>query len=363
MAAVLILLLLAPLGHAQLQHHLYSKPISNATLAQEMTACGAFGPGAWTFKQAQPPDAQALWGTLFAQRQIWEHQHPYDCRTRKLAVYSPERLWHGIGSHLHSIGISMGLAMYHVQQHELHRANVSTAVLVRLPSDNQKLPSPQSEELGIPEVFKAMLEQSPIPRVWWYYWWRCQSSAFMVRPTSLTLAKLQLAREQRFSPADREALATQSWVSVYVRRGDKAKETPGMVTDPAVFMSAATRLMQAKEAGSPLQRIFLATEDVDVHAYFVTQATVPVMVANVSRYKANVSYSPLEHAARIGPHVEFIDSLLSLELTMGGDAFVYSMVSNWGRLVNELRSTVSCKAGRPFFDPDQPAGVKTLFWK
>ncbi|KAJ9522737.1 hypothetical protein QJQ45_019861 [Haematococcus lacustris] len=252
---------------------------------------------------------------------------------------------------------------YHIQQHEQHRANGSTAVLVRLPSDNKKIPSPQDEKLGIPDVFKPMLEQSPIPRVWWYYWWRCQSSAFMVRPTSLTLAKLQLAREHRFSPADREALATQSWVSVYVRRGDKAKETPGMVTDPAVFMSAATRLMQAKEAGSPLQRIFLATEDVDVHAYFVTQATVPVMVANVSRYKANVSYSPLEHAARIGPHVEFIDSLLSLELTMGGDAFVYSMVSNWGRLVNELRSTVSCKAGRPFFDPDQPAGVKTLFWK
>ena len=63
------------------------------------------------------------------------------------------------------------------------------------------------------------------------------------------------------------------------------------------------------------------------------------------------------HAMKIGVDVEYIDSLVSLDLSLQCDGFVAAMVSNWGRLINELRSTVRCKADQPFYDPEQPGGM------
>ncbi|GFH32675.1 inner membrane translocase, partial [Haematococcus lacustris] len=115
---------------------------------------------------------------------------------------------------------------------------------------------------------------------------RCQASAYIVRPNRRTLAAIEHARNLTLSMADRHALSSGSWVSVYMRRGDKAKERPLMLTDPQPFLDLATRMLNS-HPGQVSPRIFLATEDVDVHRYFITQSVVPVYSTNVTRFPAN----------------------------------------------------------------------------
>ncbi|KAL6757151.1 hypothetical protein V8C86DRAFT_2630272 [Haematococcus lacustris] len=420
MAAVLLLLATClgwlNVSEAVQKHHLYREPIVNATLQREMEACGDFGPGAWISRKMKTPrlpeGARALWGTLYTQRRIWELQHPYDCRTTKLAYYSLPADGHGIGSSLHLLGHALGISMdmgrvfvigqevsvwmrgkhcegsrtldecyfqpvsscnyadvlrhgqalpYRRSDHTNLRANVSDAPVIQI-TEWAEMGDSHNVSNALTADIKQMLRQSPIPQEWWFYWWRCQAAGYMVRPNPRTLAAIDRARQQYFSQADRLSLESASWVSVYVRRGDKARENPEMLKDPKPFLDRATQLIR-DNPGTVAPRIFLATEDVGVHSYFKANATVPVFSANVTRFNEDKGYSPMDHAKRIGPDVEFINALMSLEFTMTGDAFVFAMVSNWGRLINEMRSTVQCKVDSYFFDPEQPNGITRLNWR
>jgi hypothetical protein len=53
-----------------------------------------------------------------------------------------------------------------------------------------------------------------------------------------------------------------------------------------------------------------------------------------------------------GYHEELLDGLLNLDLALQCDGFVSSFSSNWARLIEELRSTVRCKAGSAYVDVD-----------
>lgn len=53
-----------------------------------------------------------------------------------------------------------------------------------------------------------------------------------------------------------------------------------------------------------------------------------------------------------GYHEELLDGLLNLDLALQCDGFVSSFTSNWARLIEELRSTVRCKAGSMYVDVD-----------
>ncbi len=49
---------------------------------------------------------------------------------------------------------------------------------------------------------------------------------------------------------------------------------------------------------------------------------------------------------------EMLDSLLNLDLSLSCDGFVASFLSNWARLIEELRATVRCKAHKALLDVD-----------
>lgn len=53
-----------------------------------------------------------------------------------------------------------------------------------------------------------------------------------------------------------------------------------------------------------------------------------------------------------GFHEEVLDGLLNLDLALQCDGFVSSFASNWARLIEELRSTVRCKANSAYIDVD-----------
>lgn len=62
---------------------------------------------------------------------------------------------------------------------------------------------------------------------------------------------------------------------------------------------------------------------------------------------------------------EVLDGLLNLDLAMQCDGFVASFYSNWSRLIEELRSTLRCKASAVYVDVEftNMAFLRTVFWR
>lgn len=69
-----------------------------------------FPPGSWTDAAARHGQAGAWHGTLAAQRALWFHQNPPDCKSSKFFIITaiPDS---GIGSSLHTISALMGYGM------------------------------------------------------------------------------------------------------------------------------------------------------------------------------------------------------------------------------------------------------------
>lgn len=69
------------------------------------------------------------------------------------------------------------------------------------------------------------------------------------------------------------------------------------------------------------------------------------MAMKPDRSKSNLQYME-EH----GFASEVLNGLLSLDLATQCDGFVASVYSNWARLIDELRSTIRCKAHKTYMD-------------
>ena len=57
-----------------------------------------------------------------------------------------------------------------------------------------------------------------------------------------------------------------------------------------------------------------------------------------------------------------LNSLLHLDLALQCDGFVGTLSSNWCRLMDELRSTVRCKAHAPYLDAQQDSLPYDVDW-
>ena len=93
--------------------------------------------------------------------------------------------------------------------------------------------------------------------------------------------------------------------------------------------------------------MFFSTEDKVTADFFEGLQDRNVTFTRVKRY--NDTYiSPMGWAAEIGRSTEMLNSLTSLDLALQCDAYVLTLSSDWGRLIDELRSTVRCNADHPF---------------
>jgi hypothetical protein len=205
----------------------------------------------------------------------------------------------------------------------------------------------------VPDVFKDLLQQSSIPVPGWSFWWRCQVSAFIVRPNLRTLHAIHVLKMKTFGS---KSIAPGT-IGIHIRRGDKKTEAPNMIDSTEPFLATAEKLKQMHSQLTT--RIYLGTEDNNTLHEMVSHSQWQFDYTDVERYPACMASShcgPIAHARRIGPEVEFLNSLVSLDLILSCDAFVGVMESNWVRLIDELRSTVRCKANRPFEDPERPFG-------
>ena len=98
--------------------------------------------------------------------------------------------------------------------------------------------------------------------------------------------------------------------------------------------------------------LFVSTEDAAAIEYFFNQTDWGVRYAdNPSLWKPDTKLWAHEYALKVGPSKDMLGSLLNLQLTLECGAWVGTLSSNWCRLIDQMRSTVACKAHLPFVDP------------
>lgn len=206
-----------------------------------------------------------------------------------------------------------------------------------------------------PVMFHKLLTSGNMSKSF-YYWWRAQASAYIVRPNVRTLLELDRRRDLVFGGEDIE----EGTVSMHVRHGDKWKEMT--LADDATYLKAVEELMAIDEQPKALKRnIFLSTEDAATVEFFSNVKNWTTRWTNVSRVSDSTT-SPVSFAVRIGWNEEFLNSLLSLQLALECDAWVGQIPSNWCRLIDELRHTTRCKHHHLYYDVMTGTAIKDYDW-
>lgn len=243
-------------------------------------------PGAWSDAATRHGLHGAWFGTVAAQKAIWAHQNPADCAAAKFVIVKDIPV-SGIGSTLHVLSAIFGHAMsvgrvvllapngiwwvdltdaardggycrganntldtcyFHpLSKCTLVDAGVTThgqlASLPRMASCNPATDAdkkvvragfdytwPTSCNRDGPFPFHDLLAKSHIKRDRWYYWWRAQAVAYIVRPNERTLgeiARRRAAHLRTVSGGKFKSAAVPPQVgsiSVHVRHGDKIIE-------------------------------------------------------------------------------------------------------------------------------------------
>lgn len=241
----------------------------------------------------------------------------------------------------------------------------------------------------VPFAFRSLLACSPMRSTAEYYWWRAISVTYITRPKQAVVKWLHnnSLRDLDSYRSHKHSHQLPSYVSVYVRRGDKAVE---MHLVPVSRYSEAIDMLYDKGLVIPRnshhhkssQRIiFVASEDSRV----MKEMTDWSQARNYSMYSTNLFdrsglYAELTNAQRrqhdgigmIGRHkgppkaapkpvavaftandhhvLEYLSMLLNIHHLIQAEGFVCTMASNFCRLVDELRATIGGRADRPYLD-------------
>ena len=126
-----------------------------------------------------------------------------------------------------------------------------------------------------------------------------------------------------------------------------------------MFHRAAEMLYCAGSKAHGLNRsVFLSTEDPGAVAYFDQLSMWNTSYTDVPR-KPDWQKSTVEYAQEIGPANEMLNGLINLDLALQCEGWVGTLSSNWCRLIDELRSTVRCKADGLYVDAQHisPPGI------
>ena len=384
------------------EHHMYNHALvasrmdfgelSKAYGSERIHVLDDYCQGAWFarggFVSGKNRGMHVLFGTSLAQRRIWNSQYTENCSTAKYVVHRLPS--NGIGSVLHVASAGLALAMQ-LGRIYVEQADTSNFWLQGTfcndsgtmdgcyfePWSNcrshEALPIDADYDVGVdqshlrtialhgneyqvrtlvPNIFHKLLEADDlIPHESWYYWWRAQAIAFLVRPNGAVLTELEARRAKVFGRSE----LPPGTISVHVRHGDKHIEAQEI---PNEAYEKEANYLRARFPDLLSSSIYLSTEDPGTVDFFTEARSWSVGFMLVER-KPDKSKSTTEYAQQFGPTEEMLNSLLSLQLALEADAWVGTLSSNWCRLIDELRSTVYCKADRPFSDP----AVKKQRWE
>lgn len=208
------------------------------------------------------------------QRAIYEHQNPASCDGAKFVAYAaPDG---GVGSVLHALTVALSFAMDQGRILFEYPGNAlmmdaacggkSVTDCYFLPLSKCKPPSGAAADVvfsmhqghitahraNAPARFLPLLEKTQIDPKQYYFWWRAQGAAYIVRPNERTKAELAARMAKQAVPP------LQRCISLHIRHGDKHNESP--VFDDATYLQAV-EMVYEQAAGAVDRCIFLSTED------------------------------------------------------------------------------------------------------
>jgi hypothetical protein len=215
-----------------------------------------------------------------------------------------------------------------------------------------------------PQIFFQYLDCTPLPRFWYFLWWRGISITYFLRPNERTLAWLEANRDQSLiQKYDGKC------ISSYVRHGDKAIEMQLMplsrYTNTAMTVWSRPRNSvpgfetTANEVEStPLPKVFYVSsedylvfrdadtwgkaENAEIHYSNISQA----LLADKHR---SIKQRDLEQ--RVGSRqYEYLSYLLHLVDVISCEVVICTWPSNYCRVIDELRTTIGGKANRYSID-------------
>ena len=387
---------------SEYRHHLYNDGHISKTwlesdfLQRRLCRVEQWLQGSWVGHSQEP--GEQLFSSSNAQRKIWEHQHPEDCASQNFLLYAGDNsVGHGIGSTLHLATWALAEAMSagrillfaatpdgiwtrgefcdgYKTFYECYFEPVSSCTLNDL-LQNQSIseipvlqPGGEQQHLQLVRVLMGSFEASrtrlippqvePLLRSTFvapskrYFWWRAQGVAYILRPNPRTLQEIAARKAKSF--ARQIPFGT---ISVHIRHGDKARE---MVLVPdEVYLRKAEELLAAFPELT--RTIFLSTEDSESVKFFRQVSNWTVLLVDTPRQTKVMS--PADFANDIGADEEVLNSLTNLDLALDCSAWVGTLGSNWNRLIEELRSTVRCKAHLPYLDAHQGWEIENYDWR
>ena len=340
-----------------------------------------------------------LFGFEEAIEAIWKNQNPPDCKTAKFMI---SRGWSsGFGSRMHVEGSGFTEALNsgrvylmhtggmdwitqnsHCNKQKVHSfecyylpwskctlhdamdaktvavdyyndPNSASSKTVFLRHDHHKGPFQK-----IPDMFSSMLHCSPIQPKFYYYWWRAVTASYVLRPNEATMKALDQYRT--FPIGDENTVANnERCMAIYVRQGDKVvKEMKilhwkdfhtvaeymwdhGLVQNKHIKDHNKLHYFFGTETPSVLNEVIKWSKTTNTTLYYTNLFDRSVVAAAHSQHK---SKSNAHH------DLEYLSMLLNLEYSLKCDAWVCTIMSNWCRVIDELRATVGGKANYHYAD-------------
>ncbi len=214
----------------------------------------------------------------------------------------------------------------------------------------------------VPKIFHEYLDCTPLPRFWYFLWWRAISITYFLRPNRHTLSWLEANREQSLiQQHDGKCIST------YIRHGDKAIE---MILLPFErYSSIATQLWNTTDPrfGKRERVFYVSSEDRQVFneaVHFGKTMNAEIRYSNISQLLIANSPNGVKHVVlEHGQHpslatarqYEYLSYLLHLTDILSCEEVICTWPSNYCRVIDELRTTVGGKANRLTVD----IGVET----
>lgn len=130
--------------------------------------------------------------------------------------------------------------------------------------------------IGIPHQFLELLSLAPIDRDHYYYWWRAQSMAYILRPNARTRFEIEM---RRLKMTNYHALPS-GIICVQIRHGDKEAEAPS-APDDAYLRDVHRLLNEFPELDCS---VYIATLDKDSLRHFESQHDLTVFHTELPRY-------------------------------------------------------------------------------
>ena len=343
--------------------------------------------------------------TQEVQDHIYTKQHPMSCENKKFLISNGNDSLAGLGSQIHVSGIHLGIALetdriflWSLDAGKLYiddetcSTNMNFECFFRSPSnctleDAYKENSDTVIVQGGSATDNFKLKSSFVPskfiRYWngnaalseheLKYWWRGQSTAYLMRfrPESINILKdLRLQPEKLFMyPEDTTLFRTfpvpAGTINLHVRHGDKGIEME-LVSDKIYFEAAENLVIH--NIFSYHRVALVTTEDPNTINYIKSNENDKLMKRgwrylwyDVPRINSN-GIDQLDKISTIKKgiltHIWWLQLLMALEC----DAWIGTRASNWNRLIDELRCIWVPKCKNVYIEVGNPKDYKDYGW-